>query len=202
MAAPRAARGRRRTRAGSRSSGCAPGRTRPRCSRCTRECARTGRCRRGDPCGRHGRSPHALAAGPTSPISSQTSERNESGPLEAGHHRGTVPEQRVRDRRVFRRRLQARHHLKEEIVVQIERHTAGTQQRSTESVAARRRGQVQDVTPNAPAVGRGRQITDVPGQRPQVADVIRNPFELQGDAPDRHSAGGTLTPAIASTAWQ
>ena len=71
--------------------------------------------------------------------------------------------------------------------VQVKRDAAGAHEATTKAAAAQERGQVEEITANSATVRRGRQEADVTGQGPQIAGVIGEPFQLEGDAANRLS---------------
>ena len=56
---------------------------------------------------------------------------------------------------------------------------------AAEPAAAQESGQVEEIAADPPAVRGGRQEPDVAGQGPQVAGVVGQPFQFQGDAANR-----------------
>ena len=59
-----------------------------------------------------------------------------------------------------------------------------------EPVAAKEGGHVEEVAPDAPAVGGGGQEADIAGQGPQVAAVVGQALQFQGDASNELGLGG------------
>src|SRR5581483_6310598 len=64
----------------------------------------------------------------------------------------------------------------------IETDTARPDHPAPEAAAAYLRGQVKEFTSEPSAIGGGGKISDISGKRTQIADVIGDTFEFQGDA--------------------
>ena len=79
--------------------------------------------------------------------------------------------------------------------VDVERDTARAHEPAPEATATERRRHVEEVAPQPPAVRRGWQEPDVVRERSEVARVIREAFELEGDAAHRLRARGHLRSA-------
>ena len=77
---------------------------------------------------------------------------------------------------------------------EVESDAAGPEETAPEPRAADLRRHVQEVPAQASAVGRGGEIGDVARQGSEVADVVREPLELQRDAADRVGARGDPRP--------
>ena len=73
-------------------------------------------------------------------------------------------------------------------LVEVEADAAGDEQAAPEPVAADLGERVQEVGAQRAAVRRGRQVPDVARERAEVADVVREPLELEGDAAQRERA--------------
>ena len=126
-------------------------------------------------------SPHARAAGPTSPSSSAASRVTAPASSNRARTRRRVPEQVHGVADVGERFLQALAQLGGAGGFEVERHAARRQPRPAEAVAAGERGQVQHVAAQPAAVGSGGQIADVAGERAEVAGVVRDPLEFERD---------------------
>ncbi len=126
--------------------------------------------------------PQARAAGPTIPRARQSPERPRpfprTGPGPTRSSRAGWRHWPRRGRAASRRSR----HLILAGCVQIEPDSARPDHATAEAAAAKEGGQVEEIAPESPAVRGGRQKPDVAGQCPQVAGVVGQPFQLEGDA--------------------
>ena len=130
--------------------------------------------------GRHAHQPELLAQ----------VQRHDADAVEAGHHRGRVPQQLDRAADVPVDRVQPPPELLDDAGVDIESHAARPDQAAPEAVAAEQGRHVEHVAANASAIGHGGQEADVAGQRAEIADMVGDPLQLQGHAAEELAPGG------------
>src|SRR5207253_3021191 len=75
-------------------------------------------------------------------------------------------------------------------IVDVEEDAAGAGRITAEAVAAEERGHVEIVAAEPAAVGGGGEKADIAGEGAQVAAVVGEAFEFQGDAADELGLGG------------
>ena len=138
--------------------------------------------------------PQARAAGPTRPIASPVSRLRSPRILEPGHDGRGLPEQVDGAGRILDDALQALRKRRRQLLIQVERDSAGPDQAPAEPIAAQKRRQVQHVPANPAAIGSGGQKSDIAGQRSQISDVVGNALQLQRYAADRLGAGRDAHP--------
>ena len=175
--------------AGLPASGHRPAQKRRRCARWKRECARSGRCHRGN---RGGHRLPRRRPGPPPPPSRAASQRsNGTTPdaVEAGHHRRRVPQQLHGAAGVAGDGIQPPPELLDHGGVHVEHDTARPDHAPPKTVAAEQGRDVEHVAAEASAIGQGGQEAHVARQRAQIADMVGNPFQLQGHAAEELPAG-------------
>ena len=129
--------------------------------------------------------PQARAAGPTRPRATAVSSVIVPVPSNRAWTDEEFQSRSGRAGNVAERRFEATQALLDAGLVQIEADAAGPDHAAAEAAAAQEGGQVEEIAAEPPAVGGGRQEADVAGQGPQVAGVVGQPFQFQGDAAKR-----------------
>ncbi len=86
-------------------------------------------------------------------------------------------------------------------MVRVEEDAAGPDQAAAETAAAKRGGHVQIIAPQPAAEGGGGQKADIAGQGADIADMVGQPFQFQGNGAQLRARGGASMPARASSSW-